>query len=112
MPKSPNVKDEPEPTPTPQSGPFPTLRDESDFVHTQRNQQTFGQKAVGLFFNPSGDATVNELKNLYAQIIDICHARRGSLMQGSEAHRLYAIAITEAQGAQMWAVKAQTWVDK
>lgn len=77
-----------------------------------RGAQTFGEKAVGISFNPSGDPSVNELKQLYAQIIDICHTRRGSLMQGSEAHRLYAIAITEAQGAQMWAVKAATWVDK
>ena len=73
--------------------------------------QTFGEKAVGLTFNPSGDPTVNELKQLYAKIIDICHAKRGSLMQGSEAHRLYAIAITEAQSAQMWGVKAATWKD-
>ena len=77
----------------------------------KQGQLTFGEKAVGVTFNPSGDATVNEIKNLYAQIIDICHAKRGSLMQGSDAHRLYAIAITEAQGAQMWAVKAATWKD-
>ena len=46
------------------------------------NEQTFGEKAVGLSFNPSGDDAV---------------ARRAS------------VAITEAQTAQMWAVKAITW---
>ena len=72
---------------------------------------TFGEKAVGLSFNPSGDPDVNEFKRLYAKIIDLCHAKRASLMQGSEAHRLYAVAITTAQDAQMWSVKAATWKD-
>ena len=76
---------------------------------------TFGEKAVGLSFNPSGDTTVNRLKSLYAEIIDICHdARCGNptTVDGkSELGRLYSIAITEAQTAQMWAVKAATWKD-
>jgi hypothetical protein len=103
MPKAPNVTREDEPTETTQSQPTPQAR--------PPGAQTFGEKAVGLSFNPSGDAAVHELKNLYAQIIDICHAKRGALMQGSEAHRLYAIAITQAQDAQMWSVKAATWRD-
>jgi hypothetical protein len=72
---------------------------------------TFGEKAVGLTFNPSGDPIVDELKREYAKIIDLCEMKRGSLMAGSGAHRLWSIAITEAQGAQMWAVKAATWKD-
>jgi hypothetical protein len=103
MTKAPNVTHEDEPQPAGQVTTAPP---------TPRGAgQTFGEKAVGLSFNPSGDATVHELKQLYAQIIDICHARRGALMQGSEAHRLYAIAITQAQDAQMWGVKAATWKD-
>ena len=74
-----------------------------------QRDQSFGERAVGLDFNPSGDPTVGELKELYAKIIDICHAKRGEIMQGSETHRLWSIAITEAQGAQMWAVKGATW---
>ena len=70
---------------------------------------TFGQKAVGLSFNPSGDQTVNRLKALYAEIIDICAEGRAKAGTPSEAGRLYSVAITEAQGAQMWAVKASTW---
>lgn len=65
---------------------------------------TFGQKAVGLTFNPSGDDTVHRLKRLYANIIDI-------LREAEADPRLTSIAITEAQGAQMWAVKAVTWKD-
>jgi hypothetical protein len=76
-----------------------------------QNNLTFGQKAVGLTFNPSGDPIVDELKREYAKIIDLCEMKRQSLMAGSGAHRLWSIAITEAQGAQMWSVKAATWKD-
>jgi hypothetical protein len=74
---------------------------------------TFGEKAVGLAFNPSGDPTVQKLKELYAQIIDVCNEGRGPQSAAdsvsAERARLFSIAITEAQGAQMWAVKAATW---
>lgn len=78
---------------------------------------TFGEKAVGLSFNPSGDDLVHRLKKLYAEIIDVCAEERlrcrGSSFAdlASEQSRLYSIAITEAQTAQMWAVKAATWKD-
>lgn len=80
-------------------------------------QQTFGEKAVGLSFNPSGDPTVTKLKQLYAQIIDLCNEERGRIMerriatQPSEGARLWSVAITQAQDAQMWSVKAATWKD-
>jgi hypothetical protein len=75
---------------------------------------TFGEKAVGLTFNPSNDPSVQKVKELYAQIIDICQgiiSTNGSNddVDHGGAHRLASIAITEAQGAQMWAVKAITW---
>jgi hypothetical protein len=72
---------------------------------------TYGEKAVGLDFNPSGDKTVTKLKQLYAEIIDICDAARTAGAKGEKA-RLWSIAITEAQGAQMWSVKAQTFRDE
>ena len=74
---------------------------------------TYGQKAVGLTFNPSGDPKVQKLKELFAEIIDICH--EGRIASGfpiQENDRLYSIAITQAQQAQMWSVKACTWVDQ
>lgn len=71
---------------------------------------TYGEKAVGLSFNPSGDDTVNKVKRLYAEIIDLCAAERDTVGMGERA-RLFSVAITEAQGAQMWAVKAVTWKD-
>ena len=76
----------------------------------QEAELSFGEKAVGLTFNPNGDTRVNEIKKLYAQIIDLCISQTVGNLNG-EAVRLFKIAITEAQGAQMWAVKAITWKD-
>lgn len=69
---------------------------------------TFGERAVGLTFNPSGDKMVNEVKQLYANVIDLLNSLPVEVGP-SERMRLIKIAITEAQGAQMWAVKAITW---
>lgn len=71
------------------------------------NPLTVGQKAVGLQFNPSGDNKVQKLKELYAMIIDTLDEDRGN--NRDERARLASIAITEAQTAQMWAVKAVAW---
>jgi hypothetical protein len=71
---------------------------------------TFGEKAVGLSFNPSNDPNVEMIKKLYAQIIDLCDEGRTTAATG-EMKRLFSVAITEAQTAQMWAVKAVTWKD-
>lgn len=72
---------------------------------------TYGEKAVGLKFNPSGDSAVDTIKKYYAQIIDDMYCLRSTPGISSEQARLYSIAITEAQAAQMWAVKAITWKD-
>ena len=75
-------------------------------------EQTFGEKAVGLAFNPSGMSDVDRLKKLYADVIDHMNDfRLGYIARGDnpEMLRLCSIAITEAQTAQMWAVKAVTW---
>lgn len=69
---------------------------------------TYGEKAVGLTFNPGGNPKVDEVKKLYAQIIDICNDMRTEAGQG-EKGRLLSVAITEAQTAQMWAVKGITY---
>lgn len=69
-------------------------------------EPTYGGKAVGISFNPSGDEKVQRLKGLFAEIIDILHEDRGD--NRDERARLASVAITEAQTAQMWAVKAVT----
>jgi len=73
---------------------------------------TYGERAVGLSFNPSSNGDVDKLKQLYAEIIDYMNDfRAGYVSRGGEPEmvRLCSIAITEAQAAQMWAVKAVTW---
>jgi hypothetical protein len=73
---------------------------------------TYGEKAVGKSFNPSANGDVDKLKEAYAAIIDIMNDfRQGYITRGGnpEMVRLCSIAITEAQTAQMWAVKAVTW---
>lgn len=70
--------------------------------------QTFGEKAVGLSFNPSGDDLVAQIKTRFADDIDEMNSLR-LRTEDPEVKRLASIAITEIQGAQMWAVKAATW---
>lgn len=72
--------------------------------------QTFGQKAVGLAFNPSGDDAVAKCKQIFADAIDQMHQLRNAT-ESNEVKRMASVAITEAQTAQMWAVKAITWKD-
>lgn len=68
---------------------------------------TYGEKAVGVNFNPAQDPQVKEVKEWYAHIIDLLNDSRNAT-DNPESKRLYSIAITEAQAAQMWAVKAIT----
>lgn len=71
-------------------------------------EQTFGEKAVGLSFNPSNDDLVSQIKTRFAADIDEMNDLR-LRTEDPEVKRLASIAITEIQGAQMWAVKAATW---
>lgn len=71
---------------------------------------TFWEKAVWLSFNPSQDPQVSQIKRFYADIIDNLNESRKIVWPG-EKGRLLSVAITEAQTAKMWAVKAITWTD-
>lgn len=76
---------------------------------------TFGEKAVGLTFNPGGNVDVQEVKQEFATVIDtlndlrVKEAAKPNNERSAEKLRMYSVAITEAQTAQMWAVKAVTW---
>ena len=76
-----------------------------------RRDLSYGERAVGLRFNPSADDRVDRIKSLYAQIIDEMDALRSLPTSSQEQRRLASVAITEAQTSQMWAVKAVTWKD-
>ena len=68
---------------------------------------TFGEQAVNLKFNPSGDSEVYKCKKYFASLIDQMHDLRQNTLD-SETKRRASVAITEMEGAQMWAVKAIT----
>ena len=73
-----------------------------------QQQLTYGEQAVGLKFNPSGNTDVDAIKHQAAKLIDIYNAFRATT-DDPEVKRMLSVAITEAQTAQMWAVKAVTW---
>jgi hypothetical protein len=64
---------------------------------------TLGQERVRVSFNPSGNDLVDEIKQLTANLIDLCEARLKPLDP-----RLAALAQTHYEDAAMWAVKAAT----
>jgi len=74
----------------------------------EMHEKSFGESAVGLSFNPGGNDQVTAIKTQYAQAIDFLYSLRKSSTD-PEVQRMYSIAITETQTAQMWAVKAITW---
>lgn len=71
---------------------------------------TFGEKAVGLTFNPGGNPDVDECKRNFAKVIDQLHDLR-TKSDSAEIKRMCSTAISTAQTAQMWGVKAITWKD-
>lgn len=73
-------------------------------------EQSFGQKAVGLSFNPSNDNAVDLIKQTFADAVDQINNLRNA-SDSPDVKRMCSVAITEAQTAQMWAVKAITWKD-
>jgi hypothetical protein len=75
---------------------------------SNETEQTFGQKAVGLSFNPSNNDAVHQCKAEFAAVIDRINNLRAT-SDNPEVKRMASVAITEAQTAQMWAVKALTW---
>lgn len=70
---------------------------------------TYGEKAVGITFNPSEDPKVKEIKELYAKIIDLLATENPNNADTSLKGRILGRAINDAMGAQMWAVKAVTY---
>ena len=75
---------------------------------SEQRELSFGERAVGLTFNPGNNPEVDKCKREFAVVIDrMNHLRNTS--EDFEVRRMASVAITEAQTAQMWAVKAITW---
>lgn len=70
---------------------------------------TFGEKAVGLTFNPANNTDVQEIKELYAQIIDKLQLVKTQRDADYMSNTLDGMALRDAIRAQMSAVKSITW---
>lgn len=69
---------------------------------------SYGEKAVGIQFNPSGDANVNTAKQLSAQLIDLINDTR-SPNDSRFLNGLATAAVNAVVTAQMLVVKVITW---
>lgn len=80
----------------------------------ETTSQSYWEVLVGITFNPSNDDLVAQVKSKYAEIINMLQSARFEpessikIESHSERQRYISVAITEAQTAQMWAVKAVT----
>jgi len=72
-------------------------------------QPTFGMELVGITFNPSGDPTVNRIKQLCAQLADIVNDAQDKTDAPRYLFNLIkGKALGEILNAQMNAVKLVT----
>lgn len=67
--------------------------------------QTLGEYRVGTTFNPSASTAVDQIKKLAADFINLVDALPAD---NPEVIRLKSLAMTHAEDAAMWAVKAAT----
>ena len=87
------------------------------FKSANERELTFGEKAVGLTFNPSGDEKVNRAKKLMADALDLLkevEAQKtdyGNAMSSWEANVFRTNAFNKIIDAQMSLVKYITWND-
>lgn len=72
---------------------------------------TLGEYRVGITFNPSQSNTVQQVKQMAADLIDKIDSIANIDGNGDIA-RLKALAMTEVESAAMWAVKAATKVPR
>jgi hypothetical protein len=81
-----------------------------DYCNPAKQGQTFGQRLVGIRFNPSNNDSVHAAKQVFATMIDQMSDLRdlANSQNKFDQYRYCSIAITELQTAQMWIVKAIT----
>jgi len=77
-------------------------------MSAETQQLSFGQKLVGLSFNPSGDEKVNKAKALCAELADLLYESEERKVKGELEILLYKKAIGDILDAQMNVVKVLT----
>ena len=70
-------------------------------------EKTLGETRVRTDFNVTANDNVTKLKQVTAQIIDLCEVLKGINPSG-EKSRLFALAQTGFEEAAMWAVEGAT----
>lgn len=77
--------------------------------------QTLGQTRVRASFNPTNDSTVDQLKKMTADLIDLCESLKDTPALALEEMRCFEEAQMLFETAAMWAVKGATfdrWANK
>lgn len=81
----------------------------------EEKKLTFGEKLVGLSFNPSGNEKVDKAKKLFADAADLLkdhvieiREKKGISTMGAD---IFSHAIGEILNAQMCTVKVLTFAD-
>lgn len=83
--------------------------------NTTQRESTFGEQAVGLTFNPSGDEKVNKAKRLMAEAIDLLNEAENEKTNGGQAMQSWTSnvfktnAFNKIVDAQMALVKYITF---
>jgi hypothetical protein len=75
---------------------------------TPNRELTFGEKLVGLTFNPSGDPKVNQAKRLCADLADLLQNEMNNRETSTHAKILEPFTYGEILNAQMNVVKLLT----
>ena len=95
--------------------PIARLSAKTIMEHQTDRELTFGEIAVGLTFNPSGDEKVNKAKRLMADALDLLQqvelekSDYGKIKQDWEANVFRTNAFNKVIDAQMALVKYITW---
>jgi len=87
-----------------------SLQERMSILDVKTDVLTGGQKAAGVSFNPSNLPLVDDLKDIAAELIDMCMIERDAAGRG-EKGRYYSKAISAIEDGQMNSVKAATWKD-
>jgi hypothetical protein len=74
----------------------------------EMEEYTYGERAVGLKFNPGGKSDVDKIKRLSADLIDELY-RQMMQKDNIESKLQFQLAIRRIQEGQMWGVKGSTW---
>lgn len=78
-------------------------------METVETPLTFGQRLVGLTFNPSGDPQVNRAKQLCAELADLVHDEMKARELSEHTKVLEPFTYGEILNAQMNVVKLLTF---